>query len=236
MSFEISFVDALILMPKFASTLKTLIGNKEKLSEMARTPLNEHCSAVLLKKLHEKLGDPSKFLIPCDFPELAYRTISRSVGVAEDVYVKEKLSEMARTPLNEHCSAVLLYGKEVDAFLAVEDEPTSSEFYQPYLDPKGDILLLEAFLNDDPSPPLYQGNYMPEVRKELKFCEAHSKKSNSDFLLEEVEAFLAIEDDPTFPEFYQPYLDPEGDILILEASLNDDPSLPPPNQRNYLPE
>nr|GFA86527.1 reverse transcriptase domain-containing protein [Tanacetum cinerariifolium]GFA87872.1 reverse transcriptase domain-containing protein [Tanacetum cinerariifolium] len=42
MSFEISFTDALILMPKFASTLKALIGNKEKLSEMARTPMNEH--------------------------------------------------------------------------------------------------------------------------------------------------------------------------------------------------
>ncbi|GJU97584.1 hypothetical protein Tco_1326855 [Tanacetum coccineum] len=47
LSFEISFTDALMLMPKFASTLKTLIGNKEKLSEMARTPLNENCSAVI---------------------------------------------------------------------------------------------------------------------------------------------------------------------------------------------
>ncbi|GKF66405.1 hypothetical protein Tco_0192922 [Tanacetum coccineum] len=68
--FEISFADALILMPEFASTLKSLIGNKEKLSGMARTPLNEHCSAVLLKKLPEKLGDPSKFLIPCDYPRM----------------------------------------------------------------------------------------------------------------------------------------------------------------------
>ncbi|GJR47387.1 reverse transcriptase domain-containing protein [Tanacetum coccineum] len=68
MSFEISFVDALTLMPKFASTLKALIGNKEKLSEMARTPLNEHCSAVILNKLPEKLGDPGRFLIPCKFP------------------------------------------------------------------------------------------------------------------------------------------------------------------------
>ncbi|GJY21748.1 hypothetical protein Tco_0394314 [Tanacetum coccineum] len=50
LSFKISFTDALMLMPKFASTLKTLIGNKEKLSEMARTPLNENCSAVLLNK------------------------------------------------------------------------------------------------------------------------------------------------------------------------------------------
>nr|GEZ42119.1 reverse transcriptase domain-containing protein [Tanacetum cinerariifolium] len=68
MSFETSFTDALILMPKFASTLKTLIGNKEKLSEMARTPMNEHCSAVILNKLPRKLGDPGKFLIPCEFP------------------------------------------------------------------------------------------------------------------------------------------------------------------------
>ncbi|GKE34941.1 hypothetical protein Tco_1454263, partial [Tanacetum coccineum] len=68
MSFEISFMDALTLMPKFASTLKNLIGNKEKLSDMARTPLNEHCSAVILNKLPKKLGDPGRFLIPCKFP------------------------------------------------------------------------------------------------------------------------------------------------------------------------
>nr|GEW28923.1 reverse transcriptase domain-containing protein [Tanacetum cinerariifolium] len=68
MSFEISFTDALILMPKFASTLKALIGNKEKLSEMARTPMNEHCLAVILNKLPRKVRDPRKFLIPCEFP------------------------------------------------------------------------------------------------------------------------------------------------------------------------
>nr|GEV83573.1 RNA-directed DNA polymerase, eukaryota [Tanacetum cinerariifolium] len=71
MSFEISFAYALILMPKFASTLKALNGNKVKLSEMAQTLLNEHCFAVLLKKLPKKLGDPDKFLIPCDFPGMA---------------------------------------------------------------------------------------------------------------------------------------------------------------------
>nr|GFD22497.1 reverse transcriptase domain-containing protein [Tanacetum cinerariifolium] len=50
---------------------------------------------------------------------------------------------------------------------------------------------------------------------------------NRDFLLEDVDAFLAIEDEPTSFEFHQPYLDPEGDILLLEAFFNDDPSLPP---------
>nr|GEV24305.1 reverse transcriptase domain-containing protein [Tanacetum cinerariifolium] len=71
--------------------------------------------------------------------------------------------------------------EEVDAFLAIEDDPTSPEVYQPYLDPKGDILLLEAFLNDDPLlPPSNQGNYLPEIRKELKICEAKSDKSSID--------------------------------------------------------
>nr|GEZ31071.1 reverse transcriptase domain-containing protein [Tanacetum cinerariifolium] len=67
LNFNIRFAAALILMPKFSLTIKSLLTNKDKLYELARTPLNEHCSAVLLKKLSEKLGDPDKFLIPCDF-------------------------------------------------------------------------------------------------------------------------------------------------------------------------
>ncbi|GKC58129.1 reverse transcriptase domain-containing protein [Tanacetum coccineum] len=57
-------------MPKFASMFKSLLSNKEKLFELANTPLNKNCLAVLLKKLLEKLGDPGKFLIPYDFLEL----------------------------------------------------------------------------------------------------------------------------------------------------------------------
>ncbi|GJR22058.1 reverse transcriptase domain-containing protein [Tanacetum coccineum] len=60
---------------------------------------------------------------------------------------------------------------------------------------------------------------------------------DSDFLLlEEADAFLALEDDPTSPEVDDSYYDSEGDILLLEAILNSDPSPPPPNQGNYLPE
>nr|GEW53868.1 hypothetical protein [Tanacetum cinerariifolium] len=65
--FDISFADALLLMPKFASMIKSLLTNKYKLFELAKVPLNENCSAILLKKLPEKLGDPGKFLIPCNF-------------------------------------------------------------------------------------------------------------------------------------------------------------------------
>nr|GEW92442.1 reverse transcriptase domain-containing protein [Tanacetum cinerariifolium] len=68
--FDISFTNALLHMPKFASTFKSLLSNKENLFQLANTPLNENCSAVLLKKLPKNLGDPGKFLIPGDFPEL----------------------------------------------------------------------------------------------------------------------------------------------------------------------
>nr|GFA26960.1 reverse transcriptase domain-containing protein [Tanacetum cinerariifolium] len=74
---------------------------------------------------------------------------------------------------------------------------------------------------------LREGNHCPRMELELE---------KSDFLLEEVDAFLALEDDPTLPEVDHYYFDPEGDILLLEAFLNDDPSLPPPNQENYLPQ
>nr|GEW35945.1 reverse transcriptase domain-containing protein [Tanacetum cinerariifolium] len=68
--------------------------------------------------------------------------------------------------------------EEVDAFLALKDDPTSPKVDQSYVDTKEDILLLEAFLNNDPLLPLpNQGNYLPQVRKELKICEAKTDKS-----------------------------------------------------------
>nr|GFC24067.1 reverse transcriptase domain-containing protein [Tanacetum cinerariifolium] len=102
MSFEISFTDALTLMPKFALTLKALIGNKEKLNEMARTPMNEHCSAVILKKLPRKLGDPGKFLIPCEFPGmdecLALADLGASINLMPfSVWEALSLSELTPT-------------------------------------------------------------------------------------------------------------------------------------------
>ncbi|GKE71037.1 hypothetical protein Tco_1529109 [Tanacetum coccineum] len=102
MSFEISLANAFILMPKFASTLKNLIGNKEKLSEMARTPLNDHCSAVILNKLPEKLRDPGKFLIPCDFPGmdecLALADLGASINLMPlSVWKKLSLPELTPT-------------------------------------------------------------------------------------------------------------------------------------------
>ncbi|GKF69950.1 reverse transcriptase domain-containing protein [Tanacetum coccineum] len=73
---NITLADALILIPKYQKMLKSLLSNKEKLIELANTPVSENCSTVILKKLPEKLGDPGKFLIPCGFSELKCKALS----------------------------------------------------------------------------------------------------------------------------------------------------------------
>ncbi|GJT75959.1 reverse transcriptase domain-containing protein [Tanacetum coccineum] len=85
-------------------------------------------------------------------------------------------SSLNLTPFGD--SDFLLF-KEADSFLAIEDDSTSPEIDPTYYDPDGDILLLEAILNSDPSQPLpNQGNYFPEIPKDLKICEANNEKSS----------------------------------------------------------
>nr|GEU81841.1 reverse transcriptase domain-containing protein [Tanacetum cinerariifolium] len=81
--------------------LKALLSNKDKLLELANTPLNENCSAVILKKLLEKLGDPGKFLIPCSFNELKCKALvdlSASINLMPlSVWKKLGLPELIST-------------------------------------------------------------------------------------------------------------------------------------------
>nr|GEW19190.1 reverse transcriptase domain-containing protein [Tanacetum cinerariifolium] len=275
LNFNISFADALILMPNGSP-----------------------------KEVARKTGRLGKFLIPCDFPrkaeclaladldtsinlmplsvwntlslpdmtptcmnlELADRLISCSVGVAEDVYVKVG---------SFHFSADFVV-VDFDA-----DPRVPLILGRSFL--KTEIALIEVFegkvtlrvgkkaitFNLDQTL-RYSANYNDMAEKQIDVidmaCEEYSQEvlgffdviasgnptpyydpivsttslnltpfENTDFLFEEVDAFLAIEDDPTSPKVDQSYLDPEGDILLLESFLNDDPSLPPPNQGNYLP-
>ncbi|GJZ02314.1 reverse transcriptase domain-containing protein [Tanacetum coccineum] len=305
MSFEISFMDTLTLMPKFASTFKALIGNKEKLNEMARTPLNEHWSAVILNKLPEKLGDPSRFLIPYKFPrmdeclaladlgasinlmpfsvwkklklpnlpsmcmtlELADRTISRPIGIAKDVNIKVDVLQFPadfvvvdfepdpRVPLIlGRCflktSRALIDVYEGELTLRVDNEAITynldqtSRYSVNYNDMTANrIDVVELACEEYSQEVLGFLDVIASGNPTLGYDPIVSNSSptltpfgDSDFLLlEEADAFLALADDPTSPEVDESYYDPEGDILILEALLNSDPS-PPPNQGNYLPE
>nr|GEV92494.1 reverse transcriptase domain-containing protein [Tanacetum cinerariifolium] len=304
LNFNISFADALILMPKFGPSIKILLTNKDKLCELARTPLNEHCSAVLLKKLPKQLRDPDKFLIQCEYPgmaeclaladlgasinlitlsvwnklslpdfsptcmtlELADRSISRPVGVAEDVFVKVGTFHFPtdfvvvdfdadpRVPLILRRSFLKTKRALIDVFegeltLRVSKEAITfnldqtSRYSANYNDMTAnqiDVIDMacqeysqevlgfsDVIVSGNPTP--YYDSIVSTTSLTL------TPFRNSDFLLEEVDAFLALEDDPISPKFDQYYVDTEGDILLLEAFLNDNPSLPPPNQGNYLP-
>ncbi|GJS64676.1 reverse transcriptase domain-containing protein, partial [Tanacetum coccineum] len=178
LSFEISLTDALILMPKFASTLKALIGNKEKLSEMARTPLNEHCSAVILNKLPEKLGDPDKFLIPCDFPGidecLALSDLSASINLMPlSVWKKLSLPELTRTcmtlELADH-SITQPIGLAEDVYLKVGKFKFPADFVVVDVDadPRVPLFLGRSFLKTDRVLiDVYEGELTLRVGKEV---------------------------------------------------------------------
>nr|GFC29298.1 reverse transcriptase domain-containing protein [Tanacetum cinerariifolium] len=119
MSFEISFTDVLILMPKFASTLKALIGNKEKLSEMARTPMNEHCSAVILNKLPKKLKDPGKFLIHCEFPGMDECLALADLGASINLMPLSVWKELALPELTPTCMTLKLADRSVSKLIGI---------------------------------------------------------------------------------------------------------------------
>nr|GEW46399.1 reverse transcriptase domain-containing protein [Tanacetum cinerariifolium] len=204
---------------------KKLLNNKNKLIELTKTPLNENCYAVVLKKLPDKLGDPGRFLIPYDFSEfdnclaladlgasinlmplsiwkklklptlndtkmvleLADRTISKPTGVAENVFVKVGKfylpADFVVLDFIADPRVPLILGRpflKADTFLAVDNEPISPEFDDTYYDPEGDILILEALLNDHTEPLPNQKNYFPSVHKHLKVIEPKNEKSFDD--------------------------------------------------------
>ncbi|GJS71043.1 hypothetical protein Tco_0703884, partial [Tanacetum coccineum] len=106
--------------------------------------------------------------------------------------------------------------EEADAFLALADDPTSPEVDESYYDPEGDILILEALLNSDPSPPPNQEIFLPENRKELKICEAKTAKSLID---EPPEAEL--KDLP--PHLEYAFLEDNNKLpVIISKDLSDD--------------
>nr|GEU65039.1 TBC1 domain family member 15-like isoform X1 [Tanacetum cinerariifolium] len=134
--FDISFADALILMPKFASTIKSLLTNKDKLFELAKIPLNENCSAMLLKKLPEKLRDPGKFLIPCYFPRIdvchALADLGASISLMPlSIWKKLSLPELTPTRMTlELADRSITHPKGVakDVFIKVGKFHFSTDF------------------------------------------------------------------------------------------------------------
>nr|GEY13346.1 hypothetical protein [Tanacetum cinerariifolium] len=187
--------------------------------------VNEICSAVILKKFLEKLGDLGKFLISCDFLELDEclaladldRSTTRPAGIAEDVFVKvRKLHFLTvfvvvdyavnpRVPLilerpflRTGRALIDVYGEELT--LRVDDEAITFK--------------VEIPKSSSPTPTL-----------DLIISSSSSSFTpfeGSDFILEEIETFLRTSDE--LSNLDDDYYDTEGDILYLEKLLNEDPS------------
>ncbi|GKB67036.1 reverse transcriptase domain-containing protein [Tanacetum coccineum] len=288
--FELSFADALIHMPKFAPMFKKMLNNKDKLIELTKTPLNENCSAVVLKKLPENasylaLADLGASINLMPFMplsiwkklqlsgltetkmvlELADRTISKPTGVAENVFVKVGKfyfpADFVVLDFIADPRVPLILGRP---FLRTAH--ALIDVYEGEITLRNDDQSLTLKCGDAPSISYNNLESLKKVDLIDVTCEEYSQEvlgfsdsvaynnpspyfdpivstssptltpfDESDFLLfEEADAFIAIDDEPVSPVFNATYYDPEGDILILEALLNNDP-LPSPDQGDYSP-
>ncbi|GKD15536.1 reverse transcriptase domain-containing protein [Tanacetum coccineum] len=154
--FDISFADALLLMPRFAPTIKSLLMNNKKLLELAKIPLNENCSAMLLKKLLEKLGDPGKFLIPCNFPGMdvchALADLGTSINLMPlSIWKKISLPELTPTRMTlKLADRSITYPKGLaeDVFVKVRKFhfPTDFIVVDFEADPRVPLILGRSFL------------------------------------------------------------------------------------------
>ncbi|GJZ16578.1 reverse transcriptase domain-containing protein [Tanacetum coccineum] len=140
----------------------------------------------------------------CMTLELADRSITKPIGIAEDVFVNVGKFQFPTD------------------FVVVDFEP----------DPRVPLILGRCFLKTSHAliDVLCSGNPTPYFEPIVSTASPNlTPFGDSDFLLfEEADSFLALEDDPTSSEVDPTYQDPEGDILLLEAILNSEP--PPPSQ------
>nr|GFB77615.1 reverse transcriptase domain-containing protein [Tanacetum cinerariifolium] len=236
-------------------------------------PLNENCSAVVLKKLPEKLGDLGRFLIHCDFTgldnclaladlgasinlmplsiwkklrlptlndmkmvlELADRTISKPTGVAENVFVKVgKFYFPADFVILDFVAdprVLLILGRP---FLSIGH--ALIDVYEGEITLRDDEQSLTLKCGDTPSISYNNLESLNKVDLIDATCEEYSQEVVGfiDDVSNEADAFIAIDDEPISSNIDATYYDPEGDILILEALLNNDPE-PLSNQKDFFP-
>nr|GEZ10819.1 hypothetical protein [Tanacetum cinerariifolium] len=220
--FELSFAEALLHMPKFALMFKSLLNNKEKLFDLATYSVNENCSAVILKKLLEKLGDPNKKFSLTELTstqmilELADRSTNRPDGIAEDVFVKvgkfHFLTDFVvvdyvvdpRVPLIFERPFLRTGRALIDVYACEEYVQEVLGFSDTSKSGNSTLILYLIIAFSSPSLTPFEGG---------------------DFILEEIEAFLTSKSIP--PGIDDTDFDMEGGIRLLEELLNKDPSSSP---------
>nr|GEY15439.1 reverse transcriptase domain-containing protein [Tanacetum cinerariifolium] len=238
---NITLDDALVLIPKYHKTLKAFLSNKEKLLELANTPLNENCSAVILKKLPEKLGDPGKFLISCGFSELKCKSLA-DLGASINLMpllVWKKLVGKFTFPAD-----FIIVDYESDPRVPLILGRPFLQTARALIDVHGEEMILR---DGDERLTLNMrhntSSYSKQPQKESINMINIYDNSYEDYL-EDLFATNHLSSNPTFsshtdltsPEVKDDIFDSEGDIVLIEKLLNLDSTkdLPPPYNMNPL--
>nr|GEV67964.1 reverse transcriptase domain-containing protein [Tanacetum cinerariifolium] len=213
-----NFADALLLMPKFASTIKSLLANKDKLFEFAKVPLNENCSAMLLKKLPENLGDPDTYP---RVPLILGSSFLRTGRALIDVYGEEITLRVNDESITFNLSQTMRYSSTYDN-TSVNRVDVIDVVYEDFLQD-----VLDFHYNPKSSSPTLVS---VDLISKSNACNVTIVKSSSptltpfgeiDFFFEEIKDFL--NDDSISTGIKNFVYDPEGDIFFLEKLLNEDP-------------
>nr|GEX21100.1 reverse transcriptase domain-containing protein [Tanacetum cinerariifolium] len=209
----IFFADALLLMPKFASTIKSFLTNKDKLFELSKISLNENFSAMLLKKLlvKKKLSLPE--LTPTRMTiELADRSITRPKGVAEDVFVKVGKFHFSTN--------FVVMDFEADPRVPLSLGRSFLRTGRALIDVYGEEITLREILGFSNNS---SGGNTTSTFEPILFYSSPSFTpfEGSDFILEEIKAYL--KDESISLEIDHADYDLTGDICLIEKFLNNDP-------------
>ncbi|GJU52000.1 reverse transcriptase domain-containing protein [Tanacetum coccineum] len=222
--FELSFADALIHMPKFASMFKRMLNNKDKLIELTKTPLNENCCVVVLKKLPEKLGDPGRFLIPCDFSEFDNYLALADLGASINLMPLSIRKKLGFSGLTETKMVLELADRTISKPTGVAKNVLSKmahaliDVYEGEITLRNDDQSLtlkcedDAFIAIDVEHSFSQFailHYSPEIQKDLKVVEP--KKSS-------LENATSYEPKEELPEVKLKELPPHLEYAFLEEN------------------
>nr|GEU98347.1 reverse transcriptase domain-containing protein [Tanacetum cinerariifolium] len=223
---------------------------------------------LLLKKLPEKLGDPSKFLIPCNFPGMVECLALADLGASINIIPLSMWNKLTLPDLSPTCMTLELTDRSIsypvgvaeDVFVKVGTFHFSADFVVVDFDadPRVPLILVRSFLKTERALiDVFEGELTLHVgKKALTFNHDQTLKYSAnynDITAKRIDAVdmvyeeyslevlgfsdMIVSGNPT--PYYDPIISTTSSTLTPfenKAFLNDDPSLPPPNQGNYLPE
>nr|GEW68426.1 hypothetical protein [Tanacetum cinerariifolium] len=130
-----------------------------------------HFELIVLKKLLEKLGDPGRFLIPCDFLEFDNCLTQADLGASINLMPLSIWKKLRLPTLNDTKMVLELADRTISKHTGVAE----NVFVKV-----GDILILEELLNNDPEPQSNQKDYFLSVCKDLKVVEPKNQSSDDE--------------------------------------------------------